>query len=313
MRQAMVCMSLGFLSLLTGVMAASPPTKLKCNAWGDPHIEKFFNTSTKKGGEHCVVYGVGVFPFVTLQDYKVQVFHCPPRAGMQYGHGRSMIVATAAKLGNDLVTMIGEEIMGNGVPVPAGGHNKVGKLIVHNYKWRNGAHVEARNEATGTILTAVRIDDNSSSTNYSQNVHADLKMTSPEAMSRKAKGDGTLCGSDCPITLAVPEKDIMFTKDQMEKLMDACGNEFDESLACSAEPSPKAICGSYKQSHTEAERVCKLHCPCGGTHGLTTCITDWCRLGGDDVAGDDCAEEYGCLDPNTAKVSKSSKQGILAA
>merc|ERR1719197_726534 len=173
-----------YMSLLTGVLAAQE-ARLKCNAWGDPHVEKFFDSSSGKGGDHCVVYGVGVFPFVKLDNYEVQVFHCPPRAGMQYGHGRSMITATAAKLGDDVITMIGDEILGNGQPVPEGAWNKMGNLYVHNWKWNGGSHVEARNEATHTVITAVRIDDSASSTNYSQNVHADLSMQSPEAKSRK--------------------------------------------------------------------------------------------------------------------------------
>ena len=118
-----------------------------CKSTGDPHVTTF-------SGHRCNLHGLGVFPLVELPDVKAQTFHCP---ATRVWNGASTIAGVAIRIGNDVVTIIGGEVSGNGA-VLSGSSGVVGGLTVTTpssnkvrVETASGMWLESQLRSTGNI------------------------------------------------------------------------------------------------------------------------------------------------------------------
>ena len=286
-------------------------SQMDCNVYGDPHVKSWT-------GATCDLYGLGIFPMISLQGFQVQTMFCPPPrtrietiTEVKYKKMRaSVIVGTAVRIGNDIVTIVGNEMIGNGVAIPITTHGEgssdvaVGALTVHAYADPRKGNTQAKIEAAdGTIFNLTNVNDAKSATGSLQNVHAYARSQETDGYCANVCADGATEGAKIR---RVDGHHSMFSASQLQTMMASCNAvEMDQYVACGATPSAASVCTALSLNSETARAACQAGCPGIADDKLESCIFDYCEMGEDTAIAAGCADDDEALE--TADGASQSK------
>jgi hypothetical protein len=273
---------------------------MKCSIHGDPHISTF-------EGTRCDLYGLGLFPLVSLPGFVAQGFHCPPPLQEKGDTGAfqnlkpSFLAGTALKIGKDTVTLVGHTVMANGQTVDDG-KTTAGDLTIDintkvtplgsKHPGLKKTFVMVTSPINGYSAHLVTIDANenlATATGWTQNFRAN---------SNNQTVDG-YCASACNVKMggriaSVEQQNAapLLSPADLDLLHQSCGTTSDDAIFCEPEPTACNVCNAAGISCDEAYTECKAACGCADDEGLSQCQFDYCQYKGEVAALESCVEAY---------------------
>lgn len=265
-------------------MPPRAPPPMTCSSTGDPHVHTF-------GGHDCDLVGpADIFTLVDLPGFHVQAFNCPAMNGNQAVGSNAGV---AARLGSDIVSIVGQTVKVNGVTITA-----PAQLGDVNVAWTFGGYTAVATHTSGNILEATY--DTSvgwwAPPGYWLNVLVSaigqpLSGLPPSACS-STPGDYSLT--------CLQGSAVLFDSSDLAAMEAACGSRDGSCEAHCGDPPPhEAMCNNAGIAVESASASCEAACPCHSEASLSNCITDFCALGGDVSALDSCSTVTPC--PCTCK------------
>jgi len=283
---------------MVSAQSSTDKTTMSCSIYGDPHVRGF------DGETKCDLFGLGLFPLVSLPGFIAQGFHCPPPLQQKTSTGGyknlkpSFLAASALKIGNDVVTLVGHDLKVNGnlIPITATKKTQVlGKLTISTkfVAKKNVTHVSIGGEHSYRVkLLAIDARDHQKM--------ATGTVSAFYASSTKLETQG-YCASACNVK---PDGRIASVKKQnavplltaadLDQLHSECGAMEDDAIYCKDEPSASNVCNAANISSDAAFLACKNACSCADGDGLAKCQYDYCQLNADESALEACADENQC-------------------
>lgn len=272
-------------------------SQMQCNVYGDPHVKSWT-------GARCDLYGLGVFPMISLPGFEVQTMFCPPPrqrietlTEVKYKKMKaSMIAGTAVRIGNDTLTIIGDEMIGNNVPIEittrgtGSSDVTVGALTVHAYRNPSKGNTQAKIEAAdGTSVKVTNVHDSKSSPGFLQNVHAYTESQETDGYCANTCADGATEGAKIR---RVDDHDSMFSVSQLQAMMASCNAvEMDPYIACGTTPSAASVCTALGLNSETARAACQAGCPGMADDKIESCVFDYCEMGEDTAIAAGCADD----------------------